>query len=313
MTSYSIVIDKLSKQYLKKNNVIDALKSVSLKIEEGSIFGLLGPNGAGKSTLINILAGSVIKSSGKIKVCGDDFDKYQKLCKYNLGIVPQEIIIDPFFNVKEALEIYAGYYGVRPKDRITDELLEKLKLTDKAKVKPRTLSGGMKRRLLIAKALVHKPKVLILDEPTAGVDVELRDQLWEYVEELNKQGTTIILTTHYLEEAEQLCDNIAVINHGEIIASDKTKNLKKIFGERQLVISLSLLNDNMLSKFKESFPDCSISNSNDLSIISIKYKYDELPLEGLIKFCSKNKINIIDIETKESDLEDIFKKLINRN
>ncbi len=313
MDNYSIKIENLSKQYLKKHTAIDALKSVSLNIEKGSIFGLLGPNGAGKSTLINILAGSVIKSSGAITICGDDFDKNQRACKFHLGIVPQEIIIDPFFNVREALEIYAGYYGVRPQDRITEELLKKLKLSEKASAKPRSLSGGMKRRLLIAKALVHKPKVLILDEPTAGVDVELRDQLWEYVKELNGQGTTIILTTHYLEEAEQLCDNIAVINHGEIIASDKTINLKKIFGERQLVISVNHLDDYLIKETKAKFSDCIIDSSSDVSTIAIKYKYDDLPLEGLIKFCSDKNINIIDIQTKESDLEDIFKKLINEN
>ncbi|MBL6784898.1 MAG: ABC transporter ATP-binding protein [Rickettsiales bacterium] len=312
MNKYSIKINKVSKQYQLKSSVVDALKSVSFEIEEGSIFGLLGPNGAGKSTLINILAGSVVKTSGEINVCGDDFDKHPRVCKFHLGIVPQEIIIDPFFTVKEALEIYAGYYGVRPKDRITDELLSKLGLSDKANVKPRSLSGGMKRRLLIAKALVHKPKVLILDEPTAGVDVELRDQMWGYVKELNSQGTTIILTTHYLEEAEQLCDNIAVINNGEIIAKDKTSNLKKIFGEKELIISIDKISDQKESKLTKIFDDFRIIKSANHTKLSVKYKYNDLPLSGIIDFCTKNNIKIIDVETQESDLEDIFKKLIKK-
>ena len=311
MPKYSIDINNLSKRYKLKSSEIDALKSVSLKINEGSIFGLLGPNGAGKSTLINILAGSVVKTSGSIKVCGDDFDKFQRGCKFHLGIVPQELIIDPFFTVREALDIYAGYYGVRPKDRITDELLERLGLLEKSESKPRSLSGGMKRRLLIAKALVHKPKVLILDEPTAGVDVDLREKLWEYVRELNKQGTTIILTTHYIQEAEELCDEIAVINHGEIIAADKTKNLIKLFGERQLIITTNVLAADIKASLQKLLGDIKVITGAKYCKIKIKYKYEDMPLSDILAFCTKYKINIIDIQTQESDLEDIFKILVN--
>ncbi|HLD77143.1 MAG TPA: ABC transporter ATP-binding protein, partial [Rickettsiales bacterium] len=201
MTEFAIEIEKLTKIYKKsaKSPTKLALDGVDLKIKKGSFFGLLGPNGAGKSTIINILGGLVKKSAGNIKVCGFDIDVEPLKYKFELGIVPQELIIDPFFNVRETLEIYAGYFGVRKKNRRTDEIIEALGLKDQVNARPRSLSGGMRRRLLVAKALVHNPKILILDEPTAGVDVELRQQLWQYVKKLNGQGTTIVLTTHYLE------------------------------------------------------------------------------------------------------------------
>lgn len=202
---YAIQIKDLKKTYPSKNKSSsskDALKSINLKIKKGSFFGLLGSNGAGKSTIINILAGLVNKTSGKVEISGIDIDNDQQATKYKIGVVPQELIIDPFFNVFETLEIYAGYYGISKKNRRTIEIVEALGLKDKLYSTPRSLSGGMRRRLLVAKALVHNPEILILDEPTAGVDVELRNQLWDYVKKLNKQGTTILLTTHYLEEAE---------------------------------------------------------------------------------------------------------------
>ena len=211
---YAIEINNLQKTYQKskKSTSKDALKSIDLKIKKGSFFGLLGPNGAGKSTIINILAGLVKKTSGQVKIAGIDIDENQKATKFKIGIVPQELIIDPFFNVHETLEIYAGYFGIPKAQRRTDEIIEALGLKDKAKSTPRSLSGGMRRRLLVAKALVHNPEILVLDEPTAGVDVELRNQLWNYVKKLNQNGTTILLTTHYLEEAEELCDEIAIIS-----------------------------------------------------------------------------------------------------
>jgi ABC-2 type transport system ATP-binding protein len=210
--SPAISVKEVKKTYVSpEGDIKEALKSINLDIARGKFFGLLGPNGAGKSSLINILAGVINKSSGTISVCGYDLDKDSKNVKLSLGCVPQEIVIDPFFTVEEMLDIYAGFYGVPKNQRRTQAIINALGLEDKAKVKPRSLSGGMKRRLLVAKALVHNPKVLILDEPTAGVDIELRKKLWEYVVELNKNGTTIILTTHYLEEAQELCDEIAII------------------------------------------------------------------------------------------------------
>src|SRR5690349_21463497 len=225
-TASAIRIDSLSKTYVAKGSAPKrALDSVSLDIERGQIFGLLGPNGAGKSTLINILAGLVVKSSGRATIWGFDIDAHPRNAKRSIGIVPQEIIFDPFFTPREALEIQAGLYGIPKAERKTMELLGAMHLTDKADAYARTLSGGMKRRLLVAKAMVHSPPILVLDEPTAGVDIELRQQLWDYVRSLHAQGVTIVLTTHYLEEAEQLCDRIAIINHGKLIANEPTREL----------------------------------------------------------------------------------------
>ncbi|MBL6665067.1 MAG: ABC transporter ATP-binding protein, partial [Rickettsiales bacterium] len=239
--TYAINIEGLGKTYRgsKKSGPKVALTSVDLKIRKGSFFGLLGPNGAGKSTIINILAGLVNKSSGSVKISGVDIDENLQASKYKIGIVPQEVVIDPFFSVRETLEIYAGYFGIKKQDRKTDEIIEALGLKDKINAAPRSLSGGMKRRLLIAKALVHSPEILVLDEPTAGVDVELRNQLWDYVKKLNESGVTIVLTTHYLEEAEELCDEIAVINNGSVIAMDKKDNLMKLLSKKELLISVA--------------------------------------------------------------------------
>ena len=239
MSDLAIEISNLNKVYKKSKKSPEkvALKSINLQIKKGSFFGLLGPNGAGKSTIINILAGLVNKTSGQVKIGGLDIDQNQQLAKFKIGIVPQELVIDPFFNVRETLEIYAGYYGIRKSERRTDEIIAALGLTDKANSTPRSLSGGMRRRLLVAKALVHNPEILVLDEPTAGVDVELRNQLWNYVKKLNAAGTTILLTTHYLEEAEELCDELAIINHGQVIACDRKENLMKLLSSKELIIS----------------------------------------------------------------------------
>jgi ABC-2 type transport system ATP-binding protein len=307
MTDLAIEIKNLSKTYQKSNKSPEkiALKSVSLEIKKGSFFGLLGPNGAGKSTIINTLAGLVKKTSGEVNISGINIDQDPQAAKFKIGIVPQELIIDPFFNVRETLEIYAGYYGLRKSERRTDEIIEALGLKDKAKSAPRSLSGGMRRRLLVAKALVHNPEILVLDEPTAGVDVELRNQLWNYVKKLNQNGTTILLTTHYLEEAEELCDEIAVINHGSVIAHDKKDNLMKLLSSKELIISAN----EKISFDSDSLQNCVIKNlSNDR--ISITYDPAKIAVEKILKAISDSKIQIQDIQTKQPDLEEIFKHLI---
>ena len=254
MTDFAIEISNLGKTYKKSKRSAEktALQSINLQIKKGSFFGLLGPNGAGKSTIINILAGLVNKTSGVVKIGGIDIDKDQQAAKFKIGIVPQELVIDPFFNVRETLEIYAGYYGIKKSERRTDEIIEALGLKDKALATPRSLSGGMRRRLLVAKALVHNPEILVLDEPTAGVDVDLRNQLWNYVKKLNQSGTTILLTTHYLEEAEELCDEIAIINHGQVIACDRKENLMNVLSSKELIISCV---DEITAQTLELFPN----------------------------------------------------------
>src|SRR5215212_1056254 len=234
MTAAAISIVDLEKTYAGGKR---ALEGVSLEVPRGQIFGLLGPNGAGKSTLINILAGLVNKSGGRVCIWGFDIEKHPRNAKASIGIVPQELVFDPFFTPRETLEIQAGLYGVPKARRITMELLRAVRLEDKAEAYARTLSGGMKRRLLVAKAMVHSPPILVLDEPTAGVDVELRRQLWDYVRGLNGQGVTIVLTTHYLEEAEELCDRIAIIHHGRVIANEPTRELVAKAQEKAVVVT----------------------------------------------------------------------------
>jgi ABC-2 type transport system ATP-binding protein len=309
MTEFAIEISSLNKTYKKSKKSAEkiALKSIDLQIKKGSFFGLLGPNGAGKSTIINILAGLVNKTSGVVKIGGIDIDKNSQGTKFKIGIVPQELVIDPFFNVRETLEIYAGYYGIRKANRKTDEIIEALGLKDKALATPRSLSGGMRRRLLVAKALVHNPEILVLDEPTAGVDVELRNQLWEYVKKLNKAGTTILLTTHYLEEAEELCDEIAVINHGEVIACDRKENLMKLLSSKELIITAT--NSVTDIKFLETLPQLR-SKLVARDKISITYDPEKIEVEKILQIISDNKIQIRDISTKQPDLEEIFKHLI---
>lgn len=305
---YAIEIKDLQKTYIKKNNSTPkiALKSIDLKIKKGSFFGLLGPNGAGKSTIINILGGLVKKTSGQVKISGIDIDDDEQATKFKIGIVPQELIIDPFFNVYETLEIYAGYFGIKKSDRRTDEIISALGLQDKSKATPRSLSGGMRRRLLVAKALVHSPEILVLDEPTAGVDVDLRNQLWDYVKKLNKNGTTVLLTTHYLEEAEKLCDEIAVIDKGQLIAKDSTENLMKILPNKQIIItSENPINDQLFSNISQVI----VKNINDYKI-SLTFDPNNFKVEKILEEIYKSKINISDFTTQQPDLEEIFKYLI---
>ena len=226
-SSIALKVENVNKIYQQGNKIVEALKNISLEVKTGEIFGLLGPNGAGKSTFINILAGTVNKTNGFINVWGFDLDKNPRQVRASLGIVPQEINVDPFFSPKKILEIQAGLYGVKAQDRITDQILELTNLSDKANAYTRNLSGGMKRRLLVAKAMVHQPPILILDEPTAGVDVDLRRKLLESVRELNRQGVTIIYTTHYLKEASDICDRIAIIDRGKLVALNSTQELLK--------------------------------------------------------------------------------------
>ena len=226
-SSIALKVENVNKIYQQGNKHVEALKNISLEVKTGEIFGLLGPNGAGKSTFINILAGTVNKTNGFINVWGFDLDKNPRQVRASLGIVPQEINVDPFFSPKKILEIQAGLYGVKKQDRITDQILELTNLSDKANAYTRNLSGGMKRRLLVAKAMVHQPPILILDEPTAGVDVDLRRKLLESVRELNRQGVTIIYTTHYLKEASDICDRIAIIDRGKLAALNSTQELLK--------------------------------------------------------------------------------------
>ena len=297
-----IRVKKLVKKYKGTENY--ALDHIDLSINQGSIFGLLGPNGAGKSTFINILAGLVNKSSGKVNVCGFDLDKDPKTIRGNLGVVPQEIIIDPFFTPMEIMNIQAGMYAVDKTEIKNKEILDLLGLGDKANAYARSLSGGMKRRLMVAKAMVHNPPVLILDEPTAGVDVELRTKLWESIKSLNKNGITIILTTHYLKEAELLCDDIAVINKGKVIANDSKSNLLKILDEKEIKIEFAQKITSIPYKVKPFV----VNKSN--YAITLKFDKSKINTAELIKQFINNKLELRDITTKESDLEDIFIKLL---
>ncbi|NDF12609.1 MAG: ABC transporter ATP-binding protein [Proteobacteria bacterium] len=305
----AIHIENLTKHYRSRKSAErkEALKGISLDIPKGCIFGLLGPNGAGKSTLINILAGLTVKTSGTVCINGIEQDKDPRATRFELGVVPQEVVLDPFFNIRETLEYHAGYYGIPKAKRRTDEILEALHLTDKAGVNSRRLSGGMKRRVLIAKALVHNPPILILDEPTAGVDVELRTQLWDYVQELNRRGTTILLTTHYLEEAERLCDYIAIINHGQIIANDKTSALKQTLDQKQLTIKFT-----EPQKKVPAFLKTMDFVQGDSQTFTIRYKRSKTSVDALLQKIHGSKLKISDISTHEPDLEDIFRHLVQK-
>ncbi|AOR78021.1 ABC transporter ATP-binding protein [Novosphingobium resinovorum] len=281
-----------------------ALKGVSFDVPEGGIFGLLGPNGAGKSTLINILAGMVMKTSGSVDIWGFDIDRDQRNAKRAIGIVPQEIVFDPFFTPFEVLEIQAGLYGITKALRRSEDLLRAVHLADKRDAYARTLSGGMKRRLLIAKALVHRPPVLVLDEPTAGVDVELRRQLWELVGELNKEGATIVLTTHYLEEAEELCDRIAIINHGELITNKPTRELVGM--AREKIIVLTLDRDVTELPSHPGFIKCVKTGER---VLEITYDKDRANAGEIMSALQAQGFAIVDVTTREADLEDVFVSL----
>ncbi len=301
--SAAIEVRQLQKTYVdgKKNQHKVALKGIDLTVPRGAFFGLLGPNGAGKSTMINILAGLVKKTSGEARICGYDIEKDMRNARVSLGVVPQELVLDTFFTVRQALDIHAGYYGVPKEKRRTQEIIDAMGLSDKADIHSRRLSGGMRRRLLIAKALVHTPPVLILDEPTAGVDVELRTQLWEYVRKLNKAGTTVLLTTHYLEEAEELCDEIAVINHGEVVACDKKSNLLRTFDSKQLVITPA----QKLTSMPPQLQQLSASTDDDGRLL-ISYKPSKAAIQDILDTVKSAGVVVQDISTKEADLEDIF-------
>jgi len=306
MNTPAIDIKDLRKTYkaTRKSAAKEALKGVDLTIPRGSIFGLLGPNGAGKSTMINILAGLVNKTSGTAKICGYDIETQTRQARASIGIVPQEITMDVFFTPLQALEIQAGYYGVPKSERRSEEILEALGLADKRDAYVRQLSGGMKRRLLIAKALVHNPPVLILDEPTAGVDIELRRQLWTYVEELHKRGTTIILTTHYLEEAESLCDQIAIIHNGEITANESKTSLLSRLDKRKLVITPN----ETISSIPNDLNDLDASIDEGGSVV-ISYRAGTDSISGLLGRFKASGLSIGDLRTEEPDLEDVFMAL----
>jgi ABC-2 type transport system ATP-binding protein len=306
MADNAIEIKNLVKTYSGKEKPVHALKGIDLNVPKGSFFGLLGANGAGKSTMINILAGLVNKTSGKVSICGNDIDVDLNAAKHKIGVVPQELIIDPFFNVEEALDIYAGYYGIPKAQRRTHEIIEAMGLMDKIKSKPRKLSGGMRRRLLIAKALVHSPEVLILDEPTAGVDVELRTQLWDYVTDLNKKGTTILLTTHYLEEAQELCDQIAVINNGEVIVNDSKRNIMKLLDDKSITLVVNDFDKNKISNMFSSF-DYRITDDGN---IRLSYKSGEVKFADIIEKINQSGLVVEDLISEENDLEDVFKHLV---
>jgi ABC-2 type transport system ATP-binding protein len=306
MDEPAIRIESLSKTYAAKGTEPKrALNEVSFDVPRGQIFGLLGPNGAGKSTLINILAGLVTKTSGKVTIWGFDIDEHPRNSKRSIGVVPQEIIFDPFFTPRETLEIQAGLYGIPPDQRMSDELLAAMHLTDKANAYSRTLSGGMKRRLLVAKAMVHSPPILVLDEPTAGVDVELRRQLWDYVRKLHAQGVTIVLTTHYLEEAEELCDRIAIIHHGRVIANEPTRELLAKAQEKAVVVTFD--RDITQVPSDPSFENISLIDERTLEIT---YRKDKLNAGQVLSELTADGLGIVDVTTRDPDLEDVFISLV---
>jgi ABC-2 type transport system ATP-binding protein len=310
LSGNAIEIEGLRKTYAASGSQPpkEALKGVDLDIPAGAIFGLLGPNGAGKSTLINILAGLVLKSSGRVRIWGFDQDVNPRQSRASIGVMPQELNIDPFFTPRAALEVQAGLYGVPKSQRVTDRILKAIGLEDKADAYARNLSGGMRRRLLLGKALVHRPQVLVLDEPTAGVDIELRQMLWANIRRLNEeQGTTIILTTHYLEEAEQMCDEIAIINHGALIARDSTSALVGRMDAKTLVVQ----------------PEVEVTTLPDMprgvetgrrrdGALCFTYRRSEIPTGAVIEAVRNAGIVIGDIRTEEPDLQDVFVALTSR-
>ncbi len=308
MNKIALSSENLTKIYSKTNKLkqeVLALKNLSLEVKQGEIFGLLGPNGAGKTTFINILAGTVMKSSGKVTVWGYDLDKNPRQVRACIGIVPQEVNFDPFFSPKKLLELQAGFYGVKKEDRITDSILETVSLDKQANAYTRSLSGGMKRRLLIAKAMVHQPPILFLDEPTAGVDVELRQNLWANVKELNKLGITIVLTTHNLNEAQEMCDRIAIINKGNLVALDTTQKLLERIESK--IIKFKVKDSKNFEKIKLDGVKFAKSNGQ----ITASYDKNKIKFDQIIEEV-KNNVEILDISTDEGDLEDIFLQVTNK-
>jgi ABC-2 type transport system ATP-binding protein len=303
----AIDIRGLKKTYGKGPGAKVALKGIDLAVPRGAFFGLLGPNGAGKSTMINILAGLVTKTAGSAQVWGHDIDRQTRDAKRSIGVVPQELNIDPFFTPRETLELQAGLYGVPKRRRKTDEILAAVGLTEQADTYARRLSGGMRRRLLVAKAMVHSPPVIVLDEPTAGVDVELRRSFWAYIRKLNDEGVTILLTTHYLEEAERFCDEIAIINHGELIARDTTEALKQRMDAKVLTIRLT----EPLSALPAEFAgfDARVTPNGRLTV---HYRPSQTHVEEILRDVARAGLTIADVTTTESDLEDIFVNLTSK-
>ena len=306
MNKFALAVENLTKVYsspkTKKHN--KALNELSFEVRQGEVFGLLGPNGAGKTTFLSILGGTVIKTSGKVNVWGFDLDQNPRQVRASVGIVPQEVNLDAFFSPKKLLELQAGLYGISKENRITDLILKMVSLQDKANAYSRSLSGGMKRRLLIAKAMVHQPPILILDEPTAGVDVELRNNLWENVKALNKEGVTIILTTHYLIEAQEMCDRIAIINKGNLVALDTTEKLLERIKTKKINFKVKNieLNKNLMMK------DINFKINSENSILAT-YEKNSLDFGEIINYLNENNIQIEDISTEDGDLEDVFVQL----
>ena len=307
MMKTALSVENLSKVYLnnkKKTSNVKALNNINLKVNQGEIFGLLGPNGAGKTTFLSILAGTVVKTNGKVIVWGFDLDKNPRQVRASIGIVPQEVNLDAFFSPKKLLDLQAGLYGIKNNQKITETILKLVSLDEQADSYSRNLSGGMKRRLLIAKAMVHQPPILILDEPTAGVDVELRKNLWNNVKELNKIGVTIILTTHYLIEAEQMCDRIGILSNGNLVALDTTKNLINKIQTKIVTFTIN-------KKIKiENIPLKSLKIvSQDENRITVSYEKNSLKIDEIISHFSERNINILDISTDDADIEDVYLNL----
>ena len=295
----AVSFQNVSKTYATPRGELHALKSVSFDIDQGEFFGLLGPNGAGKTTLISVLAGLASATAGRVTVHGHDVQSDYQAARRSLGVVPQELVFDPFFNVREALRFQSGYFGIRKNDAWIDELLLGLGLTDKASANMRQLSGGMKRRVLVAQALVHKPPVIVLDEPTAGVDVELRQTLWRFVSQLNKQGSTVLLTTHYLEEAEALCGRIALLNRGEVVALDRTSELLRRAASNILRF-----------KTDDSLPADLLAQARVTGRVVQLPANDALAVERILSQVREAGATVEDIEIRKADLEDVFLELI---
>ena len=298
-------VKNLNKIYnIKNSNYINALNNLNLDVKKGEIFGLLGPNGAGKTTFINILAGIVIKTSGEVNVLDFNLDKNPRQIRASIGIVPQEVNLDPFFSPRKLLELQAGLYGIKKKDRITDTILKLVSLDNHANSYARSLSGGMKRRLLVAKALVHQPPIIFLDEPTAGVDVELRKNLWENVKSLNNQGVTIILTTHYLKEAEEMCNRIGILNKGNLVALDSTNNLLNRIQTKKITFKI----DKKIEIKNDALESLKIV-SNEKNEICMSYNKNKINMEDILKLIKTKSIRINDISTDDGNLEDVFLQL----
>jgi ABC-2 type transport system ATP-binding protein len=309
MPEMAVSIRGLAKRYTTKGSAPKlALDHVDLDIPRGEIFGLLGPNGAGKSTMINIMAQLVIKTAGQVAIWGIDLDRHPRHAAAAIGVVPQELNIDPFFTPKKLLDLQAGMYGVPKRERRTMEILQALSLADKADAYARSLSGGMRRRLMVAKAMVHNPPILVLDEPTAGVDVELRQQLWSYVRKLNQDGVTVLLTTHYLEEAEELCDRIAIINHGKVIACERTEALLGRIDAKELLLTLGADLAAIPASLARFQPELLGPRR-----LRLHYRPNQTPVAVILAAVADAGLEIADLSTVETDLEDIFLQLTRRS